>query len=70
MGSRREQRAAVGQQRNRSTKNLLMIHFPARVLDHMLRVDFRLRTIADQMIEIVWTNRGRLNHPRLHRRLE
>jgi hypothetical protein len=42
----------------RSTKNLPTIHFSARVLDHMLRVEFRLRTIADQMIKIVWTNRA------------
>jgi hypothetical protein len=48
----------------RSTKNLPMIHFPAHVLDHILRVGFRLLTIADQLIEIVRTNRGRLNHLR------
>jgi hypothetical protein len=54
----------------RSTKNLPMIHFPAHVLDHLPQVGFRLRTIADQLIEIVRRNRGRLNHLRLHRRLE
>jgi hypothetical protein len=53
-----------------STKNLPMIHFHAHVLDHILRVGFRLRTIADQLIEIVRTNLGRLNYLRLYRRLE
>ncbi len=59
-----------GDSRMRSTKNLPTIHFPAHVLDHVLQVGLRFRTIADQLIEIVWTNRGRLSHLRLHRRLE
>jgi hypothetical protein len=42
----------------RSTKNLPTIHFLAHVLDHALQVGFRLRTIADQLIEIVRTNRA------------
>ena len=54
----------------RGTKNLPTIHFPAHVLDHVLEVGFGFRTIADQLIEIVWTNLVWLNHIRLHRRLE
>ena len=54
----------------RRTKTLPTIHFATHVLDHVLQVGFRFRTIAAQLIEIVRTTRNRLGHIRLHRRLE
>jgi hypothetical protein len=45
----------VWRQRNARYENLPTIHFPAHVLDHVLQVGFRFRTIADQLIQIVST---------------
>ncbi len=54
----------------RGTKNLPTIHVASHVLDYVLQVGFRFRTIADQLIEVIRTTRNRLGHIRLHRRLE